>query len=90
MMVALTWLFDHERDIHWLGGLERRLGQLGKLSMIAAGVTLVLVLVVAFALPIEQRSIRLLAGVIGVVVYIFVGGLGNALGGEDEHGAVSW
>lgn len=86
MMVALTWLFDHERDIHWLGGLERRLGQLGKLSMIAAGVTLVLVLVVAFALPIEQRSIGLLAGVIGVVVYIFVGGLGNALGGEDEHG----
>lgn len=86
MMVALTWLFDHERDIHWLGGLERRLGQLGKLSMIAAGVTLVLVLVVSFALPIEKRSIGLLAGVIGVVVYIFVGGLGNALGGEDEHG----
>ena len=86
MMVALTWLFDHERDIHWLGGLERRLGQLGKLSMIAAGVTLVLVLVVAFALPIEKRSAGLLAGVIGVVVYIFVGGLGDALGGEDEHG----
>ncbi len=84
MMVALTWLFDHERDIHWLGGFERRLGQLGRLSMIAAGLTLLLVLFVVFALPEEKRSVGLLAGVIGVVVYIFVGGVGDALGDTEE------
>ncbi len=87
MMVALTWLFDNEREIHWLGGFERRLAQLGHLSMIAAGLTLLLVLLVVFALPVEKRSVALLSGVIGVVIYIFVGGLGDALGGHDAEAA---
>ena len=88
MMVALTWLFDHERDIHWLGGFERRLSQMGRLSMIAAGVSLVLALIVVFNLPAEKQYAGLLAGVLGVTSYIFIGGLGDVLGGEaaDEAG----
>ena len=87
MMVALTWLFDHERDIHWLGGFERRLAQMGRLSMIAAGVSLLLALVVVFNLPTEKRYVGLLAGTLGVVMYIFIGGLGDVLGGEDAEGS---
>ena len=85
MMVALTWLFDHERDIHWLGGFERRLAQMGRLSMVAAGVSLLLALIVVFNLPLEKRYAGLLAGVLGVVAYIFIGGLGDVLGGEDAE-----
>ncbi len=86
MMVALTWLFDHERDIHWLGGFERRLAALGKLSMLAAGVSLAFVLAVVFMLDGAHRYVGLLAGTIGVVTYIIVGGLGDALGDEGtEH-----
>ena len=85
MMVALTWLFDHEREIHWLGGLERRLGQLGRLSMVAIGITLLLLLLIIFALPSEKRYVGLLAGVMGTVIYVFVGGLSDALGNEGEH-----
>lgn len=85
MMVALTWLFDHERDIHWLGGFERRLAQMGRLSMVAAGVSLLLALIVVFNLPLEKRYAGLLAGVLGVVAYIFIGGLGDVLGGEDTE-----
>lgn len=87
MMVALTWLFDHERDIHWLGGFERRLAQMGRLSMIAAGVSLLLALVVVFNLPTEKRYVGLLAGTLGVVMYIFIGGLGDVLGGEGAEGS---
>jgi hypothetical protein len=83
MMVALTWLFDHERDVHWLGGFERRLGQLGHLSMVAAGVSLLLALIVVFNLPAEKQYAALLAGVLGVTIYIFVGGLGDVLGSDD-------
>ena len=85
MMVALTWLFDHERDVHWLGGFERRLGKLGRLSMVAAGVSLILALIVVFQLPLEKRYAGLLAGVLGVTSYIFIGGLGDVLG--DDEGA---
>jgi hypothetical protein len=88
MMVALTWLFDHDRGVHWLGGFERRLSKLGHLSMIAAGVSLVLALIVVFQLPVEKRYAGLLAGVLGVTSYIFIGGLGDVLGGaEDTSGA---
>lgn len=72
--MALTWLFDHERDIHWLGGFERRLAQMGRLSMVAAGVSYLLALIVVFNLPLEKRYAGLLAGVLGVVAYIFIGG----------------
>lgn len=88
MMVALTWLFDHERDVHWLGGFERRLGKLGRLSMVAAGVSLVLALIVVFQLPVEKRYAGLLSGVMGVTLYIFIGGLGGVLGGEDDESGV--
>lgn len=87
MMVALTWLFDHERDIHWLGGFERRLSQMGHLSMIAAGVSLALALFVVFNLPPEKQYAGLLAGVLGVTIYIFVGGLGDVLGHETAEEA---
>ena len=88
MMVALTWLFDNERDIHWLGGFERRLGALGKLSMLAAGVSLMFVLAVVLAEDEAHRYPALLAGTLGVVVYILVGGLGDALGDENTDGAL--
>lgn len=87
LMVALTWLFDRERDVFWLGGFERRLGAMGKLSMIAAGVSLVAALVVVFNLPVEKRYAALLAGVLGVTIYIFIGGLGDVLGGDDAEEA---
>ncbi len=88
MMVALTWLFDNERDVHWLGGFERRLAALGKLSMLAAGVSLVGVLVVVFAVDEAHRYPALLAGTLGVVTYILVGGLGDALGDEGTDDAL--
>ena len=88
MMVALTWLFDNERDIHWLGGFERRLGALGKLSMLAAGVSLMFVLAVVLAEDEAHRYPALLAGTLGVIVYILVGGLGDALGDENTDGAL--
>jgi len=85
LMVALTWLFDHEREIHWLGGLERRLAQLGRLSMMAVGITLLLLLLVIFALPVEKRYVGLLAGVMGTVIYVFVGSLSDAFGGGNDY-----
>ena len=88
MMVALTWLFDNERDIHWLGGFERRLGALGKLSMLAAGVSLMCVLAVVLSEDEAHRYPALLAGTLGVVIYILVGGLGDALADEDTEGAL--
>lgn len=90
MMVALTWLFDHERNVHWLGGFERRLSQLGRLSMVAAGISLVLVLAIVFNLPQEKQYAGLLAGVLGITIYIFIGGLGDVLGEDvsEAGGAV--
>ena len=88
MMVELTWLFDNERDIHWLGGFERRLGALGKLSMLAAGVSLMCVLAVVLSEDEAHRYPALLAGTLGVVIYILVGGLGDALADEDTEGAL--
>ncbi|MDQ1674005.1 MAG: uncharacterized protein QOC98_2567, partial [Frankiaceae bacterium] len=47
LMIFLDFMFDPEREIHWLGPIERTLGRLGKLDVLSVVVALTLLLVVA-------------------------------------------
>ena len=49
LMIFLDFMFDPEREIHWLGPIERALGKLGKLDVLSVVVALVALLVVAEA-----------------------------------------
>lgn len=74
LLLFLDWLFEN-RDITWLTGLEKPLAKIGKLdqvSVIIAGIALVLV--AEFAA--EQPGTVLAAGVLGIVSYLAVNGLG--------------
>lgn len=90
MMLFLNFIFQ-EREITWLGWLERPLGRAGKLDQLAVVVALLALVVAAeFFADDAHRATVLFAGLLGVVTYIVVDGLGsmfNVEDGEDGEGA---
>jgi hypothetical protein len=78
LMIFLDYFFDGEREIHWLGPIERFLGKLGRLDVLSTVVALVALLVVAeFATPAGKTQQVLTAGLAGLAVYLAVRGLGD-------------
>ncbi len=75
LLLFLDWLFE-DRDITWLTWLEKPLAKIGKLdqlSVIIAGMALYLVA----ELTAEEPGTVLAAGVLGIVSYLAVNGLGG-------------
>ncbi|WP_328496607.1 DUF475 domain-containing protein [Streptomyces sp. NBC_00414] len=83
LMIFLDFIFE-DRDIKWLGWLERPLAKLGKVDMLSACIALIILLVTALFLApqahlhagsADKAETVLLAGVAGLITYLVVGGL---------------
>ncbi|MGW2324192.1 DUF475 domain-containing protein [Streptomyces sp. NPDC001700] len=94
LMIFLDFIFE-DRDIRWLGWLERPLSKLGKLETFSVVVALAVLLISAttFATDVahgggDKSSTVLLAGVAGLMTYLIVGGVSeffeNKLEEDDE------
>lgn len=91
MMLFLDWLFE-EKDIMWLKWLEGPLEKIGKLDQLSVVVALTSLSVAAFYLADSAHTAQvLISGVLGVITYLLVNGLGNlfegAGGDEDDEDA---
>ncbi|MDQ6754954.1 MAG: DUF475 domain-containing protein [Actinomycetota bacterium] len=74
LMIFLDFMFE-ERELHWLGFLERPLAKVGRLNGASLIVALISLLVVsAFA---GGRSEVIVAGVFGLAAYLLVNALGD-------------
>ncbi|MFG1929933.1 DUF475 domain-containing protein [Mycobacterium sp. NPDC048908] len=84
LMLFLNFVFS-ERDITWLSWLERPLGKAGKLDQLAVAVCATAVVLAAEVIAADElRGTVLLAGVLGVITYITVDGLGSMFEIEQE------
>ncbi|MFI2349669.1 DUF475 domain-containing protein [Streptomyces sp. NPDC019443] len=97
LMIFLDFIFE-DRDIKWLGWLERPLAKLGKIDMLSVCIALIVLLVSAmtFATQAHQHAGHadkaatvLLSGVAGLITYLVVGGLSgffeNRIEEEEER-----
>lgn len=80
LMIFLDFIFE-EREYAWLAWLERPLARIGKLDQLSVVVALG-VLVAATSLAAAEPGPPLAAGVLGVVTYLLVNGLGRLFEGE--------
>ena len=81
LMLFLDFIFS-PRDVYWLGFIERplaKIGQLGNASVIVSGVALLL----TAELLAEEPVTVLFAGILGMITYLAVNGLGGLLE-QDE------
>lgn len=72
LLVFLNFLLDDEKEVHWLGNIERKLGSLGKVSSISVLVALGALLYSTSWIAEAQKMIVLVAGLWGILVYIGV------------------
>jgi uncharacterized protein len=79
LMLFLDFLF-HDRDIKWLRWIEipfARIGRVGRLSVVVAGIALVLV-GTQLTDSSEERATVLTAGLVGMMTYLVVNALSRA------------
>lgn len=84
LMIFLDFIFE-DRDIKWLGWLERPLAKLGKVDMLSVCIALIVLLVssMTFAKHAHQHGgahadkaeTVLISGLAGLITYLVVGGL---------------
>jgi uncharacterized protein len=88
LMLFLVWSFE-DREVSWLSWLERPLASAGRLDMLAVAVSLIALVGVSTSLAATQHlagdrlATVLLAGILGIVSYIIVAGLGEMFNADE-------
>jgi len=86
LLVFLNFLLDHEKEVHWLGNFERKLGSLGKVSSIAVMISIAALLFSSTFVEEAQKMLVLIAGMWGILVYVGVDMISSLLEKEEEEG----
>ncbi len=87
LLVFLNFLLDHEKEMHWLGNVEKKLGSLGKVSSISVMVALGVLLGSLSIVEEAQKFVVLISGLWGVLIYVGVDAISNFLEKEEEGGS---
>jgi hypothetical protein len=84
LLLFLEFIFE-ERELTWLTWIERPLARIGKLDQLAVVVTLGVLAISAYELAPEHKiSTVLLSGILGMITFILVSGLGELFDTEAE------
>lgn len=88
LLVFLNFLLDDEKDIHWLGIVEEKLGLLGKIDSVSIFIAIITLLFSLTLVSVEEKSAVLFAGLFGIVTYVGVDIVGAILE-KNEDGNIS-
>jgi hypothetical protein len=85
LMLFLDFIFE-QREITWLSWLERPLARIGKLDQLSVVVAGILLLVAATQFAPHGKPVSvLISGVLGMITYILVNGLGGLLETDEDE-----
>jgi hypothetical protein len=86
LMVFFKFFVARTKTRHWFGPVERQLTRLGKMEAIEGALTLSILLGMAQFVDVTERAEFIVAGIWGVIVFIFVKGFAGLLGGDEHEG----
>lgn len=75
-MVGLSFFFDSDKNVHWIGSLERTISRFSSVPAVEIGLVLGTVYGVSILLTTEESVVFLTAAILGLVTYIGVNALG--------------
>jgi hypothetical protein len=84
-MVGLKFFFDADKEVHWIGVVERQLARVSALPAVEIGMLLLALIGIAGLLPAAEGHTFLMSGLFGIVAYIAVDALGTALELREER-----
>ncbi|MEP7222487.1 MAG: DUF475 domain-containing protein [Novosphingobium sp.] len=84
IMVGLKFFFDSDKEVHWIGLIEAQLSRFSALPAIEIALLLLALWGVSTMLPPLESSSFLVSGLLGIVTFIAVDGIGTALELREE------
>jgi len=84
-MVGLKFFFDAEKDLHWIGAIERFLARFSSLPAIEIALLLLALWGISAQLPDAEGYVFLVSGLLGIVTFIAVDAVGAALELREER-----
>jgi hypothetical protein len=81
LMVFLHYFFNEHKEVHWIDAVESHLAKLGKVDSVEILVALAVLLGLQWLLPDEDRLAGLMAGIIGVGLFVLVNSLTSLMSG---------
>lgn len=94
LLVFLEFICDSEKELHWLGYIEKKLSSLGFLKGIEIIIAASLLILVQFFIPTDAAKIScLLSGMLGVILYTLIQsimGLVNTDGESKRYGLMAF
>ena len=84
MMVGLSFFFDHEKDVHWVRLLERRMQKYATIRGIEVALVLVTVLIFSSFLDPAESQVFFSSAIWGLLTFLLVEVLGGLLDSTQE------
>ncbi|MGZ3268305.1 MAG: DUF475 domain-containing protein, partial [Croceibacterium sp.] len=84
-MVGLKFFFNEEKDVHWVRTVERFLSSASTVPAAEIGVLLVALWVVSTQLPTPENHTFLIAGILGIVTFLAIDGLGTLMKKREDR-----
>jgi len=78
-MVGLKFFFDQDKEIHWIGVIEKRLARLASIDAIDIGLVLLLLYAISRMLHPEEAATLITSGIFGILTYIAVEAVNSVL-----------
>jgi hypothetical protein len=88
LLVFLNFLLDDEKELHWLGHWEEKLGALGKISSVSVMLALAALMGSLSMIEEGRKLVVLTAGLWGVLTYVGVDVVSGLLEKEEGGGNV--
>jgi uncharacterized protein len=85
LMIALSYFIDYQKETHWLGFLERRLGKLGRFDNVTTFIMLLATILIYFTIDPKHHALVLIASVSAMALHIGLELLNAAIGNEEKQ-----
>lgn len=84
-MVFWKFFVDEEKDVHWIGFIEKPMAAIGKIEAVQVALTIISMYVVTKFLPTNEHLAFWMAGLAGIVTYIIADGFGALMESSEEE-----
>ena len=84
IMLFLNYFFNHEKQVHWIKPIEKRLSYLDHFRGIEIVITLFSVVILQNFIVQEERLSVILAGIAGIITYLIIDGISHFLEKHEQ------
>lgn len=88
-MVGMKFFFNAEKDIHWIGMIERSLAKVSALPAIEIAILLLALWGISSKLPVADAHTFLVSGILGLITFIAVEAVSHWLEMREEAARLS-